>query len=101
MRQIFDRYQPAVVFHAAAYKHVPLMEANPLESVRNNALATRVVAEASVEFGARRFVLVSTDKAVTPATVNCGSSKNSGAFAAEFWPALDAVTAKVKSTLLA
>jgi len=61
MRQVFDRYRPNVVFHAAAYKHVPLMEANPLESVRNNALATRVVAEAAVEFGAARFVLISTD----------------------------------------
>jgi FlaA1/EpsC-like NDP-sugar epimerase len=74
MRQVFERYQPAVVFHAAAYKHVPLMEANPLESVRNNALATRVVADAAVEFGARRFVLVSTDKAVNPKTV-MGQSK--------------------------
>jgi FlaA1/EpsC-like NDP-sugar epimerase len=74
MRQIFDRYKPAVVFHAAAYKHVPLMEANPLESVRNNALATRVVADAAVEFGAQRFVLVSTDKAVNPKTV-MGQSK--------------------------
>jgi FlaA1/EpsC-like NDP-sugar epimerase len=74
MHQIFDRYRPAVVFHAAAYKHVPLMEANPLESVRNNALGTRVVAEAAVEFGARRFVLVSTDKAVNPKTV-MGQSK--------------------------
>jgi FlaA1/EpsC-like NDP-sugar epimerase len=74
MGQVFDRYKPAVVFHAAAYKHVPLMEANPLESVRNNALATRVVADAAVEFGARRFVLVSTDKAVNPKTV-MGQSK--------------------------
>jgi FlaA1/EpsC-like NDP-sugar epimerase len=74
MHQIFERYQPAVVFHAAAYKHVPLMEANPLESVRNNALGTRVVSEAAVEFGARRFVLVSTDKAVNPKTV-MGQSK--------------------------
>jgi FlaA1/EpsC-like NDP-sugar epimerase len=74
MRQIFDRYKPAVVFHAAAYKHVPLMEANPLESVRNNALATRVVADAAVEYGASRFVLVSTDKAVNPKTV-MGQSK--------------------------
>jgi len=74
MRQLFERYKPAVVFHAAAYKHVPLMEANPLESVRNNALATRVVAEAAIEFGARRFVLVSTDKAVNPKTV-MGQSK--------------------------
>ncbi|MFL5920251.1 MAG: polysaccharide biosynthesis protein, partial [Gaiellaceae bacterium] len=74
MRQVFDRYRPSIVFHAAAYKHVPLMEANPLESVRNNALGTRVVAEAAVEFGAKRFVLVSTDKAVNPKTV-MGQSK--------------------------
>jgi FlaA1/EpsC-like NDP-sugar epimerase len=74
MRQIFDRYRPAVVFHAAAYKHVPLMEANPLESVRNNALGTKIVAEIAVEFGAERFVLISTDKAVNAKTV-MGQSK--------------------------
>jgi FlaA1/EpsC-like NDP-sugar epimerase len=74
MRRVFERYQPGVVFHAAAYKHVPLIEANPLESVRNNALATRIVAEAAVEYGAKRFVLVSTDKAVNPKTV-MGQSK--------------------------
>ena len=74
MRQVMERYQPEVVFHAAAYKHVPLMEANPLESVRNNVLATRIVAEAAIEFGAKRFVLVSTDKAVNPKTV-MGQSK--------------------------
>ncbi|HTS72244.1 MAG TPA: SDR family NAD(P)-dependent oxidoreductase, partial [Gaiellaceae bacterium] len=74
MRQVFERYKPAVVFHAAAYKHVPLMEANPLESVRNNVLATEVTAEAAIEFGAQRFVLVSTDKAVNPKTV-MGQSK--------------------------
>jgi FlaA1/EpsC-like NDP-sugar epimerase len=74
MRQVFERYRPAVVFHAAAYKHVPLMEANPLESVRNNVLATEVTAEAAIEFGARRFLLVSTDKAVNPKTV-MGQSK--------------------------
>jgi FlaA1/EpsC-like NDP-sugar epimerase len=74
MQQIFERYRPAVVFHAAAYKHVPLMEANPLESVRNNALGTRVVADAAVASGAQRFVLVSTDKAVNPKTV-MGQSK--------------------------
>jgi FlaA1/EpsC-like NDP-sugar epimerase len=74
MHQIFERYQPGVVFHAAAYKHVPLMEANPLESVRNNALATRVMAEVAVELGTKRFVLVSTDKAVNPKTV-MGQSK--------------------------
>jgi FlaA1/EpsC-like NDP-sugar epimerase len=74
MRQVFERYKPGVVFHAAAYKHVPLMEANPLESVRNNVLATEVVAEAAIEFGAQRFVLISTDKAVNPKTV-MGQSK--------------------------
>jgi FlaA1/EpsC-like NDP-sugar epimerase len=69
MRQVFERYEPGVVFHAAAYKHVPLMEANPLESVRNNVIATRVVAEVAVEFGAERFVLISTDKALNPRAV--------------------------------
>jgi FlaA1/EpsC-like NDP-sugar epimerase len=63
VRQVFERYRPTIVFHAAAYKHVPLMEANPLEAVRNNTLATKVVAEAAAESGAKRFVLVSTDKA--------------------------------------
>jgi FlaA1/EpsC-like NDP-sugar epimerase len=74
MRQIFESYRPTVVFHAAAYKHVPMMEANPLESVRNNVLATKVVADAAAEFGAARFVLVSTDKALNPRAVY-GQSK--------------------------
>jgi FlaA1/EpsC-like NDP-sugar epimerase len=74
LRQVFERYRPEVVFHAAAYKHVPLMEANPIESVRNNVLATRAVADTAVEFGAERFVLVSTDKAANPKTV-MGQSK--------------------------
>ncbi|MFO7573365.1 MAG: nucleoside-diphosphate sugar epimerase/dehydratase [Gaiellaceae bacterium] len=74
MRQIFDKYRPGVVFHAAAYKHVPLMEANPLEAVRNNALGTRTVADIAAEYEAKRFVLVSTDKAVNPKTV-MGQSK--------------------------
>jgi FlaA1/EpsC-like NDP-sugar epimerase len=66
---VFEQYRPGVVFHAAAYKHVPLMEANPIESVRNNVLATRVVAEVAAELGAKRFVLISTDKALNPAAV--------------------------------
>jgi FlaA1/EpsC-like NDP-sugar epimerase len=71
-----------VVFHAAAYKHVGLMEANPVEAVRNNAIATRVVAHVAGDLGASRFVLVSTDKAVAPATV-MGASKALAEFALE------------------
>jgi FlaA1/EpsC-like NDP-sugar epimerase len=74
MRQVFERYEPAVVFHAAAYKHVPLLEANPLESVRNNVLTTKIMAEVACEFGAERFVLISTDKAANPKNV-MGHSK--------------------------
>jgi FlaA1/EpsC-like NDP-sugar epimerase len=74
MRQVFESYRPTIVFHAAAYKHVPMMEANPLESVRNNVLATKVVADVAAEFGAARFVLVSTDKALNPKAVY-GQSK--------------------------
>jgi FlaA1/EpsC-like NDP-sugar epimerase len=74
MSQVFERYRPSVVFHAAAYKHVALLEANPLEAVRNNALATRAVADVAVEYGADRFVLVSTDKAANPKNL-LGQSK--------------------------
>jgi FlaA1/EpsC-like NDP-sugar epimerase len=74
MSQVFERYRPSVVFHAAAYKHVALLEANPLEAVRNNALATRVIADVAVEYGAARFVLVSTDKAANPKNL-LGQSK--------------------------
>ena len=73
-REVFEKYRPTVVFHAAAYKHVPLMNTHPLASVRNNVIATRVVAELAVEFGVERFVLISTDKAVNPQTV-MGQSK--------------------------
>jgi FlaA1/EpsC-like NDP-sugar epimerase len=69
MRRLFERVRPGVVFHAAAYKHVPLMEANPVEAVRNNVFATAVVAEVASEFRVKRFVLVSTDKAVKPKNV--------------------------------
>jgi FlaA1/EpsC-like NDP-sugar epimerase len=69
MRRLFERVRPGVVFHAAAYKHVPLMEANPIEAVRNNVFATTAVAEVASEFRVKRFVLVSTDKAVSPKNV--------------------------------
>lgn len=66
---LFLTYRPAVVYHAAAYKHVPMLEANPAEGVCNNVFGTKVVADAADRFGADRFVLVSTDKAVNPANV--------------------------------
>jgi FlaA1/EpsC-like NDP-sugar epimerase len=89
MREVFAEHRPTVVFHAAAYKHVGLMELNPVEAVRNNALATRLLARVAGEHDVRRFVLVSTDKAVTPATV-MGASKALAEFAVEAaqgrWP---------------
>jgi FlaA1/EpsC-like NDP-sugar epimerase len=74
MSQVFERYRPTVVFHAAAYKHVALLEANPLESVRNNALVTKALIDVAVEYSAARFVLVSTDKAANPKNL-MGQSK--------------------------
>jgi FlaA1/EpsC-like NDP-sugar epimerase len=73
-REVFEKYGPTIAFHAAAYKHVPLMHTHPLASVRNNVIATRVVAELAAEFEVDRFVLISTDKAVRPQTV-MGQSK--------------------------
>ncbi len=74
VREVLTEHRPTAVFHAAAYKHVVMMEVNPVEAVRNNALATRVVARVSGDLGVGTFVLVSTDKAVKPATV-MGASK--------------------------
>src|SRR3954466_13007713 len=82
MREVFAEHRPSVVFHAAAYKHVAMMEENPVEAVRNNAIATRVMARVAGDSGTRVFVQVSTDKAVDPATV-MGASKALAEWAAE------------------
>jgi len=82
MREVFAEHRPEVVFHAAAYKHVGLMEANPIEAVRNNAIATRALTTIAGEAGTVAFVLVSTDKAVAPATV-MGASKALAEWAVE------------------
>jgi FlaA1/EpsC-like NDP-sugar epimerase len=102
MREVFAEHRPAVVFHAAAYKHVGLMELNPVEAVRNNALATRLVAQVAGEAGVKRFVLVSTDKAVKPATV-MGASKALAEFAVEAaqqrWPQTKFATVRFGNVL--
>jgi FlaA1/EpsC-like NDP-sugar epimerase len=82
MREVFEAYRPTVVFHAAAYKHVGLMEQNPVEAVRNNSMATRLMARISGQAKVKAFLLVSTDKAVAPSSV-MGASKALAEFALE------------------
>jgi FlaA1/EpsC-like NDP-sugar epimerase len=82
MREVFAEHRPAIVFHAAAYKHVHLTEENPVEAVRNNAIATKLMCQIAGEAGVKAFVLVSTDKAVSPATV-MGASKALAEWAVE------------------
>jgi len=74
LKEIFDQYRPEIVFHAAAHKHVPMMEESPNESIKNNCMGTYLTAKAAMEHGAESFILISTDKAVRPTSI-MGASK--------------------------
>lgn len=94
MQELFERYRPEAVFHAAAHKHVPMMEQDPGEAVKNNVFGTRVVADLADQYGVHTFVLISTDKAVNPSSV-MGATKR----AAEIY--VQAVAARSKTRFVA
>lgn len=77
MERVFEKYRPTVVFHAAAHKHVPLMQGNPIEAIKNNVLGTWTVADLAIKYGASRFIYISTDKAVMPKSI-MGATKRVG-----------------------
>jgi FlaA1/EpsC-like NDP-sugar epimerase len=97
MRAIFEKYTPAdrphVVFHAAAYKHVPMLEGNPIQAIVNNVLATRTLVEVAVEYGVERFVFISTDKAAKPKNL-LGQSKAVGEWIVESFARRDDVSTR-------
>ncbi len=96
VQAVFEKYRPEVVIHAAAHKHVPLVEQNPCEAVKNNIRGTRIVAEAAAHYGAQRFILISSDKAVQPSSVMGATKRASELIARHLGPRSDTCFAMVR-----